>query len=182
MHHSRTRNIITLCALATTMVRTTAASGAIQPVPQIAFAAHRDGIRIVHDDGTPSAVQVRAADVQESFEHGAIRFTFATTDASALRTDVFTRVDGRRTTPVLGQGVGSELDLPGTYRADLRDASGTSVGWLRVQVSPFETPARVYDGRVPATVSEVSVDAALARLDADIDSIEAHATDVHIGS
>ena len=54
------------------------------------------------------------------------------------------------------------------------------VGWLRVSLSPFDGPPRVYDGSVPAILSPQMITAALARL--DFDWIEAHTADVNIGN
>ena len=68
------------------------------------------------------------------------------------------------------------------YRAELRDTGGAPVGWLRVTVSPFDVAPRVYDGSVPASVSPQMLTAALARLDAEVDWIEAHAADVNLGN
>jgi len=150
------------------------------PVP---FAGYRDhGGVVVQEDGNRSENPGEGA-VEAYQDHGAIRLVFRPDSASSdFRTDVFARVDGRPAAPVLGPPVATNLDVRGVYRAELRDASGAPVGWLRVSVSPFDVHPRVYDGAVPAAVGPQLVTAALERLDAELDWIEAHATDVYLGN
>jgi hypothetical protein len=170
-----------LCAL--TIVTTGATTAqAVALDAQVPFAAYRDGRGLVVKEGDGRGTSVADGTVEVHHEHGAIRFAFRPANAGVLHTDAFERIDGRRAAPVLGQAVETDLDLRGVYRAEVRDAAGASVGWLRVSVSPFDVPPRVYEGRVPATLSPRMIRTALAHLDAEIDTIEARATDVDLGN
>jgi hypothetical protein len=171
-----------LCALA--IITAGAAPAHAVPLdPQVPFAAYRDGRGLVVEEGGGRGTSMADDGTVEVYrEHGAIRFAFKPANASALHSDAFARIDGRRAAPVLGQAVETDLDLRGVYRAELRDASGASVGWLRVSVSPFDVPPRVYEGRVPVTLSPHMIRVALDHLDAEIDTIEARATDVDLGN
>ena len=186
---ARTLQRAALVFLAATVVNLSPATAA-QLDSQVTFTAYRDhrGLMIRDGGDWPSRTTGQGA-VDAYWEHGAIRLAFKSADASVFRTDVFERIDGRHTTPVLGPPVETNLDVRGVYRAELRDASGAPVGWLRVSVSPFDGPSRVYDGSVPAILSPQVITAALARLaaevdwlDAEVDWIEARAADVNLGN
>ena len=41
-------------------------------------------------------------------------------------------------------------DLPGVYRANLRDPQNVNVGWLRVDVGQYMAASHTYDGVLPA--------------------------------
>jgi len=169
--------------LAAMTVNVSPASAAQDVDSQVTFTAYRDHRGLVIQDGGswPSGATGQGA-VYAYWERGAIRLAFMPADASGFSTDVFERLDGSRTTAVLGPAAETNLDVWGVYRADLRDATGAPVGWLRVSVSPFDVAPRVYDGNVPATLGPQMITAALARLDAEIDGIEAHAHDVYLGN
>ncbi len=171
-----------LCALGIMKAGVTTAQGA--PLDsQVPVMAYSDGRGLVTAEGGARGTAAEDDDAVEVYrEHGGIRFAFTPANAAALHTDAFTRIDGRRAAPVLGQAVTTNLDVRGVYRAELRDASGASFGWLRVSVSPFDDPERVYEGRVPATLSPRMVRTALAHLDAELDMIEARTTDVDLGN
>jgi len=180
---TRKRRAAALCVLAVTVASVSPAGAAPHVDSPVPFAAYRDHRGLVVQEGGNRAAAGDEGGVDVYWDHGAIRFAFRPADASsAFRTDVFARIDGRRTAPVLGPAVVTNLDVRGVYRAELRDANGAAVGWLRVSVSSFDVPPRVYDGAVPATVGPQMISAALARLDAEIDWIEAHATDVYLGN
>jgi hypothetical protein len=172
-----------LVLLTAMVVNLSPATAAQQLDSQVTFTASRDprGLTIQDGGNWPSGASGQGA-VDAYREHGAIRLAFTSADASVFRTDVFGRIDGRRTTPVLGLPAETNLDVRGVYRAELRDSSGAPVGWLRVSVSPFDVPPRVYNGSVPAILGPQMITAALARLDAEIDWIEAHAPDVNLGN
>jgi hypothetical protein len=180
---TRTLQSAVLVFLAATVVNVSPATAAQQLDSQVTFKAYRDHRGLMIQDGGdwPSSTTGQGA-VDAYWEHGAIRLAFKSADASAFRTDVFERIDGRRTTPVLGPRAETNLDVRGVYRAELRDTSGVPVGWLRVSVSPFDVPPRVYDGSVPTILGPQMITAALARLDAEVDWIEAHAPDVNLGN
>jgi hypothetical protein len=179
----RTFQQVVLVFLATTVVNLRPASAAQQLDSQVTFTAYRDHRGLMIQDGGdwPSGATGQGA-VDAYWEHGAIRLAFKSADASVIRTDVFARIDGRRTTPVLGPPADTNLDVRGVYQAELRDTSGPPVGWLRVSVSPFDVRPRVYDGSVPAILGPQMIITALARLDAELDWIEAHAADVNLGN
>jgi len=180
---TRTLQQAVLVCLTATVVNVSPATAAQQLDSQVTFTAYRDHRGLMIQDGGdwPSSTTGQGA-VDAYWEHGAIRLAFKSADASVFRTDVFERIDGRRTTPVLGLRAETNLDVQGVYQAQLRDTSGAPVGWLRVSVSPFDGPPRVYNGSVPGILSPQMITAALARLDAEVDWIEAHAADVNLGN
>lgn len=169
--------------LAAMAVNVSPASAAQHLDSQVAFTAYRDHRGLVIQEGGdwPSGTTGQGA-VNAYWERGAIRLAFTPADASGFSTDVFERIDGSRTTAVLGPPAETNLDVRGVYRAELRDATGAPVGWLRVSVSPFDVTPRRYDGNVPATLGPQMITAALARLDAEIDWIEGHTQNVYLGN
>jgi hypothetical protein len=180
---TRTLQQAVLVCLTATVVNVSPATAAQQLDSQVTFRAYRDHRGLMIQDGGdwPSSTTGQGA-VDAYWERGAIRLAFKSANASVFRTDVFERIDGRRTTPLLGLRAETNLDVRGVYQAQLRDTSGAPVGWLRVSVSPFDGPPRVYNGSVPAILSPQMITAALARLDAEVDWIEAHAADVNLGN
>ena len=164
------------------MVVNVSPAGAAQD-SQVTFTAYRDhrGLVIQDSGDWPSGTTGQGA-VNTYWERGTIRLAFTPADASGLSTGVFTRIDGRVAPAALGLPAETVLDVHGVYRADLRDATGTTVGWLRAQVSASGVAPRIYDGSVPATLSPQLLAAALARLDAEIDGIEARAVNVYLGN
>jgi hypothetical protein len=172
-----------LVFLAATLVNGSPAGAAQQADSQVTFTAYRNGNSLEIQDGGNWPSDTNGQGIVDAYwERGAIRLAFKPADATGFRTDVFARIDGRQTAPVLGPRAVTSLDLLGVYRAQLRDAAGAPVGWLRVSVSEFGPAARVYDGSVPATLAPQMISTALARLDREIDWIEAHAQDVHLGN
>jgi hypothetical protein len=184
MYDTLKRQGLIVLSLLTAMVVNQSPAGAAQQVDsQATFTAYRDhGSLVIRDGGSWPSHTTGQGVVDAYWEHGAIRLAFRPAVASGFSTDVFERIDGRRVAAVLGSPVETNLDVRGVYRAELRDMSGAPVGWLRVRVSPFDAPPRVYDGSVPATLSPQMITTALARLDAEIDRIEAHAPDVYVGN
>jgi hypothetical protein len=180
---SRTLQRAVVGGLMATVVSLSPATAAQQLDSQVTFTVHRDARGLMSQDGGDRRSSTTGQGAVDAYwEHGAIRLAFKSADGSVVRSDVFERIDGRRTTPVLGPPAETNLDVRGVYRAELRDTGGVSVGWLRVTVSPFDVAPRVYDGSVPASVSAQMLTAALARLDAEVDWIEAHAADVNLGN
>jgi len=181
----RTRTLQRAAAvfLTATVVNLSPASAAQQPASQVTFTAYRDHRGLMIQDGAHWPSDTTGPGTVAAYpEHGAIRLVFTPADGSALSTGVFERVDGSVAPTALGLPAETVLDVRGVYRADLHDATGATVGWLRVRVSPFDVAPRIYDGNVPATLSPQSLTTAFAQLDAEIDRIEAHAQDVYFGN
>ncbi len=121
-------------------------------------------------------------EINASWDHGAIRLTLKPADGPVFETGTFDRVDGRVATAALSSQAKTEFGLRGTYRAELRDANGTPVGWLRAQIRSPLTATRIYDGVIPPAINGALAAAAVALLDADVDYIENHAVNPYVGS
>ena len=89
--------------------------------------------------------------VEASWKEGAIQLTLKPADGPALQTGRFHRVDGPELPDLLTSNISTTLDERGTYRAELRDGQGNSIGWLRVGISPFTAGRRVYDAALPSS-------------------------------
>lgn len=180
---TKCRGRVVVCVLAVMLSGSAFAASEPKTDARMSFSAHRDREGLVVDGSADRPMPAtRGATVDVAWDRGAIRFTFRSPDGLAFTSAPFERIDGRRTTSVLGRAVATELDVPGVYRAEVRDGNGASVGWLQVSVAPGDVPARRYEADVPAALTRETIGAALARLDADIDWIEAHAADVHVGT
>ncbi len=123
-----------------------------------------------------STIAPRAGEVLSTWDGGAIRLVLYTRDARTLRTDVFARADAlERSPPPLSRDVrGAEGPSPGTYRADIRDAGDTPVGWMRVQIGGREDGPRIYDAVLPPGVDGALAAAAAIALDEEITWIAGH--------
>lgn len=157
-----------------------------------AFFLERDGTRVAAFWlPEPSTVDVRAGDstsapqlgrVTPDWDDDAIRLTLRREDAKPLRTEVFAREWTGGATAALSRATRSTLDVRGSYRAPVRDASGAAAGWFRVRIGPYLDAPRIYDGVLPADVSPELTAAAVLALSSEIDWIEAHTLDVYRGS
>ena len=67
------------------------------------------------------------------------------------------------------------------YRAEVRDAQGNPIGWLRVRIAPPEGTSRIYDGFLPPALDGPLAAAAAELVNVDVDDIETHAIDVYEG-
>src|SRR5438128_9532456 len=94
----------------------------------------------------PATVQVRAsrsrtapvrATIEPSWDDNAIRLAIRPPDGPSLRTDAFQRTAMGGGPSVLTRNAQTSIDVRGTYRAAVRDASGAEAGWLRVDRSPY---------------------------------------------
>ena len=121
-------------------------------------------------------------EVDAAWKDGAISLTLKPTHGFAFHTSTFDRVDGRLAPAALSSQAQTVLDLRGVYRAELRDAEGAPVGWLRAQISPHQAARRIYDGVVPAALNGPLLTAATAVLNADVRYIRNHALDVYQGN
>ena len=138
----------------------------------------------------PSTVDVRAGDstsalllgqVTPDWDDGNIWFTLRREDATPLHTETFVR-EWVGATAALSRATRSNLDVRGSYRAPVRDASGVDAGWIRVRIGPYLDAPRIYDGVLPADVAPELTAAAVLALSSEIDWIEAHTLDVYRGS
>ena len=136
----------------------------------------------------PATVQVRAsrsrtepvtATVEPSWDDNAIRLAMRPPDGPSLRTDTFQRTAVGGGPPVLTRNAQTSIDVRGTYRAAVRDASGAEAGWLRVKISPYQESPRIYDGVLPRDFSPGVAAALAVALSSEIDWIESHSIDVN---
>ena len=152
------------------------------------FVLQADGKRVGSLQVTaPGSVEVRdgsvpGARVEPSWKDGAVRFALRTAGGPSLSTDVFSRVGAGLGPSVLSRRAQTILDVRGTYRADVRDATGHPVGWLRVRISPYQAAPRIYDGVLPGDVDLGLAAATGAALGSELDWIEAHVLDVYRGN
>lgn len=138
-----------------------------------------DGSRIVVSDDGGEAV--RGGDVDPSWSHGAIHLTFRPSGREPLHTGAFHRV-GWGSPELLGQQATNILELPGIYRAEVRDAQERPVGWMRVEIGRCGPVLRVYDGELPTSINGPLAVAGVEQLESDIDWVEQHAINPYIGS
>jgi hypothetical protein len=121
---------------------------------------------------TPDGAAPVVGDVLASWEQGIMRVAFRSAEGASFRTSRFKRVD-REDTP---EALDSEMlavsrDLPGVYRAEVRDAQNSPVGWLSVRILPYQGLPRDYEGDVPAVLNGPLATAAVVLVDKAIDSI-----------
>src|SRR5262249_28834180 len=100
-------------------------------------------------------------------------------DGQGVTSAVFTRPGGGTATSVLTRDAQTILDVRGRYQAALHDATGATVGWLRLRIGPYEPAPRIYEGALPAGVSEALAVAAVISLASEIDWIEGHTETVY---
>jgi len=134
-----------------------------------AIISSRNGRAAVRTEGASSSL---LGQVDAELDDGAIRLTLQPGPGEVVRTTVFHRLGGGQG-EALGRSARSVLEVRGEYRADLKDASGALIGWLRVRVGKYQPYPRIYDGVVPSSVNGALVVAATQMLDAEIDHIEA---------
>lgn len=132
-------------------------------------------LRRTEGGGTPAR-----GGIEPSWEDNSVRLTLRTS-GDTFRSDLFGRSGGGTGPEVLSRRAQTIIDVRGTYRAVLRDAKGSDVGWLRVKVSPYAESPRIYDGVVPAEVGPALAAATALALNSEIDWIEAHTIDVYRG-
>jgi hypothetical protein len=135
---------------------------------------------IVRQSADPQSPLI--GEIHAGWTEGAIHLTLQPAHGAAFQTSEFGRIDGRVVTASLSSQARTTIDMRGTYRAELHDATGQPVGWLRVQISPYAAARRIYDGVVPAPLNGPLATAAVALLDYDVDYIRDHALDVHLGN
>jgi len=129
-----------------------------------------------------SSIEPIAGEVVASWEESAIRLTLHLANAHVLHTDAFARQGGGTGPSTISRSAQTVLDVRGTYKADVRDADGRSVGWLRAKIGPYQKAPRIYDGVLPADVGDGVAVAAVIVLDGEVAWIEDHALDVYRGT
>jgi hypothetical protein len=125
---------------------------------------------------TPSAPVV--ATVEPSWDNQAIRLTVNTADGTAFRTGPFQRLSGSGDS-VLRRTALTNLDVRGTYRAELLDAAGHPVGWFQVNEWEPYSP-RLFQGVLPPGVPAAGPALTVA-VGSELDWIDQHTLDVYRG-
>jgi hypothetical protein len=113
-------------------------------------------------------------EVVASWKRGAIHLAFQSPDGESFHTSGFERIDGDSFPHILDRETYLVSDLPGLYRAEVRDRQNAAVGWLRVRILPYQGLPRDYEGDVPDALNGPLAAAAVALVDSEIDSIVAH--------
>jgi len=117
--------------------------------------------------------------VSPSWDDNAIRLKIEALDGQPVRSDVFARTEDGGAPSVLTRDTQTILDVRGRYQAALRDTTGAEVGWLRLRIGPYEPAARIYEAKLPASVSDTLAVAAVLSLASEIDWIEGHTQNVY---
>lgn len=123
----------------------------------------------------------QVGEVVSSWVDQTIRLELKPAGGAAVRSDAFLR-EGVGATEALTRATRTVLDVRGTYRAALHDASNAPAGWIRVRISPYQEASRIFDGVLPAAMPPEVAAAAVIALDVEIDWIEDHALDVYRGA
>lgn len=130
----------------------------------------------------PSTEAPLVGEVTSSWEQGSIRLALQPVGGPTFRSDPFAREGGGTGTATLTRTAQTVIDVRGTYRATLRDASGAAVGWLRTRITPYQEASRIFDAVLPAAIQPELAVAAATALNTEIDWIEDHALDVYRGT
>ena len=112
-----------------------------------------------------------AGDVVASWKNTAIRITFHSADGAAFHTSRFDRIDATNSRDVLDREMDALRDLPGIYRAELRDEHEVPVGWVSVRILPYQGLPRDYQAEFPARLDGPLAAGAVALLDSEIATI-----------
>jgi len=133
-------------------------------------------------DARPStdAATAPSARVVPAWQDNAVRFALQTSDGQTLQSDTFQR-EGTGASSTLSRDVRSAIDLRGTFRADLHDQGGRTVGWLRVRIGPYNDASRIFDAVLPAEAPPALAAAFVVALGSELDWIEGHSQDVYRG-
>lgn len=119
----------------------------------------------------PETTAAMVGDVTASWKEGAIRLAFHSANGDSFSTSRFNRIEGAPFRNVLDREMYAIRDLPGIYRAELRDGHDVPVGWVRVRILPYQGLPRDYQADVPAPLDGPLAAGAVALLDSEIAKI-----------
>ena len=117
-----------------------------------------------------------------SWDNNAIRIAIEPAQGGPFTTDVFAREDVGGGVSVLSRLAQLSIDVPGTYRATLRDPAGRPVGWIRVAIGLHQAAPEIYAAVLPPDIDEALAAASVVALGEEIDWIEYHTYDVYGGT
>ena len=120
---------------------------------------------------TADVTEPPAGDVVASWTDGAMQLTFHSAHGKSFHTSRFDRVSGPKFRNVLDREMYAITDLPGVYRAEVRDAHDAPVGWVSVRILPYQGLPRDYQADVPDLLNGPLVAGAVALLDSEITTI-----------
>jgi len=135
-------------------------------------------VRQSEDPNAPVIGQVEA-----NWQQGAIKLSFQPANGPAFSTGRFHRVDelvGRAA--LLGPDVSTTFEVQGVYRAEVRDAEGKPIGWLRASIHTPLGSERVYDGVLPPQLDGPLAVAATELVNANVDNVEGRAVNLYQGN
>lgn len=118
---------------------------------------------------TTSSLSPGAGEVVAAWEDGTIHLTLYLRSKRVLHTEALARQSG--TGPAtLDRNARTAPDVRGTYRAVVTDGDGKPVGWVRIRLDldGDESAPRLYDGVLPADVSDLLAVAVAVLLDGEI--------------
>lgn len=120
---------------------------------------------------TANATAPPVGDVLASWKDSGINITFHSADGVTYHTSRFRRVGGPNFPSLLDHEMYAIRDLPGVYRAELRDEHGAPVGWLSVRILPYQGLPRDYQAALPGRLEGPMAAGAVALLDSEIATI-----------
>jgi hypothetical protein len=121
-------------------------------------------------------------EVTPSWQDDVIRLTLTPSGGKPFRTDPLRREGAGTGRAVFSRTIDANIDLRGTYKATLRDATGAAVGWMRIRIGPYQPSGRIYDADFPADAGSALPVAGFLALDSEVDWIEDHAASMYNGA
>jgi len=115
-----------------------------------------------------------------SWENGALCLTIRPTNGSAVTTSTFRRVGFGGGSSELSRMALTNLDVRGTFRAEVFDPAHRPIGWLQVRIDDPAEP-RVFEGILPTNVP-IGGAAMTVALNSEIDWIMDRVIDVYRGT
>lgn len=120
--------------------------------------------------------------VDASWANGALRLELKPEGKGPFSFSEFKRISGGASPTALGQPASLLIDLRGTYFANIKDSTGASAGWMRVQVDARWQPDHVYEAMLPSEIDGPLAVAAVAQVDAVLNAVEDAAQNPYIGN